>query len=315
MSLFFLYLSFLVYSKHVAFLLIVFLPIALFAAFFAIPWGRDQPTEVWALAKLKYLIYPHNRVWNQSGVKNLVQINAPKRVKINYTNGLSRDEVQSRLKVLAETIDTRGWATKNVNVNLSTNQSVGPTVIANEDRLTGTNAVEEAPVTDINLRDDILDEKNNTTAFKFTEKIKESEERHRQALIESTKNIIHSNTPENKWFSQNQVSGATSTLAQVDTGFTPEQEREINQELHQKHDRLKQEYNSHIKYIKTPEELEQDRLALLEAEKARQAMMTHTPSPDIINMASNNDLSVAAIQHEGEKTSEGLDGEVVINLH
>ena len=44
-------------------------------------------------------------------------------------------------------------------------------------------------------------------------------------------------------------------------------------------------------------------------------MMTHTPSPDIINMASNNDLSVAAIQHEGEKTSEGLDGEVVINLH
>ena len=50
------YLSFIIFVKHVYFGLIISLPPALFCTFFAIPFGRDQPTEIWALAKLRFLV-------------------------------------------------------------------------------------------------------------------------------------------------------------------------------------------------------------------------------------------------------------------
>ena len=313
----FLYLSFIVYSKHAAFLLILFLPLAAFSAFFAIPWGRDQPTEVWALAKIKYLLYPHTRIWSQSGIKNLVTINAPKKIKSTYTNGLTQEEVQGRLKVLAETIDTRGWATKNVNVNLFSNPSSAPVMAAGDDRLAGSNVTEEDPKTDINLKDDVLDEKNNSTAFKFTEKIKEVEAKHRQELVDSLKNVNKPQDKSSKWFNASTNHSFNDTTAtKVETGFTPEQEKAISQQLHEKHEKIKQEYGSHIKYVKTPEKIEQDKMNVINSEKARQSMVTHTLAPDILNMASSNDLSVATIQHEVNKKSENdLEGEVVISLH
>src|SRR4051812_21464767 len=97
-------------------MLAVFLPPALFCGFFAIPFGMDQPTEIWALAKLRYLFKPRVRTWNQSGVKEMVTITAPKRVeRLPATKGFSPTEVKSRLRALADTIDSRGWAVKNVN--------------------------------------------------------------------------------------------------------------------------------------------------------------------------------------------------------
>jgi hypothetical protein len=120
-SAFLLYINFLCLTKHVGFLLIVFLPPALFTGFFAFPFGGDQPTEVWALAKIRFLFKPRKRIWDQSGVKELVTITVPKKIERNLTNGLSQNEVKSRLSALANTIDSRGWAVKNVNINLYAN--------------------------------------------------------------------------------------------------------------------------------------------------------------------------------------------------
>src|SRR5581483_2711385 len=103
-----LYFCFLAITKHAAFLVLLFLPIAGLTGFFAWPWGRDQPTEVWALAKVRFLVKPRRRIWDQSGTKELVTITAPKKVEPIYTNGLSETEVRSRLQALADTIDTRG---------------------------------------------------------------------------------------------------------------------------------------------------------------------------------------------------------------
>jgi hypothetical protein len=77
-TVFCLYICFILISKHVYLLLIFFLPPALFFGFFAVPFGRDQPTEVWALAKLRYLFKPRQRIWDQSGMKELVSITVPK---------------------------------------------------------------------------------------------------------------------------------------------------------------------------------------------------------------------------------------------
>src|SRR5665213_1846981 len=66
---FLLYICFLSVVKGAPYLLVLFLPPALFAAFFAAPFGRDQPTEVWALAKILFYFQPRRRVWNPSCVK------------------------------------------------------------------------------------------------------------------------------------------------------------------------------------------------------------------------------------------------------
>src|ERR1700752_5034677 len=78
---FLLYINFLCYAQHVAFLMVLFMPPALLTGFFAFPFGRDQPTEIWALAKLRFWFKPRQRIWDQSGVKELVTITVPKRVE------------------------------------------------------------------------------------------------------------------------------------------------------------------------------------------------------------------------------------------
>jgi PrgI family protein len=309
----FLYLSYIVYVKHASFLLIVFLPISLFTGFFAFPWGRDQPTEVWALAKLKFLLYPHVRVWNKSGNINLVTITAPKKVSINYTKGLTQEEVQGRLKALAETIDTRGWATKNVNVNIADVSTAVMPVVQSNDRLSAGSMVAEQE-TEVKANDDVLDEKNNPTAFKLTEKIQESARKHKQELIDSlAKKEKQDNKDQTKWFSGNQHSSVASAPKIEKSYYTPEQEKAISEDLHKKHERLESEYNSNIKVIKPLSEQKKEQE---EAQKALANKMTHPIDPAIISMANSNDLTVATIQHEANKQGHLDSGdEVVINLH
>lgn len=180
-SAFLLYINFLLLSKHVAFLMIVFLPPALFTGFFAFPFGRDQPTEVWALAKIRFLFKPRKRIWDQSGVKELVTITVPKKIERNLTNGLSQNEVKSRLSALANTIDSRGWAVKNVNINLYANPG---SIEEASDRLVDINSLpREVPNYDVQAADDIMDERSNPIAAQFDSMIIASSQAHHQQLI------------------------------------------------------------------------------------------------------------------------------------
>src|ERR1035438_1720650 len=101
------------------FLITPFVPVVVFFVVLAAPFGHDQPSEVWLLARVRFFLKPHKRIWDQTGAISLVTITVPKVIVRNLTNGLSQTEVSSRLHALANTIDSRGWAIKNVNVNLS----------------------------------------------------------------------------------------------------------------------------------------------------------------------------------------------------
>src|ERR1700721_3632604 len=68
-AIFFLYISYLLYVHHGGILDIATIPVVLFAGFLAYPFGKDQPTEVWAIAKLRFLVKPRRRIWAQSGIK------------------------------------------------------------------------------------------------------------------------------------------------------------------------------------------------------------------------------------------------------
>jgi hypothetical protein len=180
------YLTYFVISKGVSFMAAVFIPIALICIFFAWPWSRDQPTEIWALARIRFLVKPRIRIWNQSGVRELVTITAPKKIEHILTNGLNEDEVRSRLKALSDTIDSRGWAVKNVNVNMY-NQAAAAVAPVASDRLVSGASLPQ-PITtnevDVQAADDILDVQNNPVAHQFDTMINASAKAHRQQIME-----------------------------------------------------------------------------------------------------------------------------------
>lgn len=214
-----LYLTYYTYTKGVGFLTVIFLPVIVITGFFAFPWGRDQPTEIWALAKIRFMIKPRRRIWNQSGVKELVTITAPKQMHTNYTKGLSQSEVQSRLRALADTIDSRGWAIKNSSLNLADQTPLTMAEPAS-DRLVAASALPQAvDSVEVTASDDILDEKNNATAGRVDSLINAASSAHRKKIVESLQEDSGPDTPgaaanpkarpNNYWF-LNQPSQAAS---------------------------------------------------------------------------------------------------------
>ncbi len=184
----FFYISFIFYVKHVSFMLIFSLPIASFAGFLAFPFGKDQPTEVWALAKIRFLLKPRRRIWAQSGVKQLVTITVPKKLERNLTNGLSQNEVKSRLQALANTIDSRGWAIKNVG-----SEYINPiSSYDGSDRLLSPVVLPNDPDSNPTAGSDFFDIQTNPTAQKMNELIINKDIETRQRIKDTLDGITQS---------------------------------------------------------------------------------------------------------------------------
>lgn len=186
---FFLYISFVSLTKHLDWLLIFFIPPAGIAGFLAFPFVRDQPTEIWVLAKIRFLFMPRKRIWDQNGIKDQLVITAPKKIEQHYTNGLSQTEVKSRLHTLADIIDSRGWAMKNVDPNtMSAINLIKP--VRDSDRLISPiDMPKPVPDYDITPTDDIMDDLNNPVAQQFSQMITASTKLHKEQLIQSLNDI------------------------------------------------------------------------------------------------------------------------------
>lgn len=343
-TVFFLYICFIVLTKGAAFLLIFFLPPALFTGFFAFPFGRDQPTEVWALAKIRFLFKPRKRLWDQSGVKELVTITVPKRVEQFLTNGLSPNEVQSRLKALAATIDSRGWVVKNVAVNMYS--QTGLIATPSSDRLIDISSMpQQVPTYDVLPSDDILDEANNPVAHQFESMINESTKSHHQKLIDDM-NIVRTEqasaqaTATNDYWFMNQATppanlpdsqamftsapiiqpgAATSTSAQITAD-----EATLDAQLKAQSTSQQGSYA----HLRTIQPLANDQGLGDRGQDAvtidHQAVVNQPVNPGptghnpaIITLANNNDLNVATLAREADKASRPdvpPEDEVVITL-
>lgn len=339
-----LYLSYFVISKGVAFMVAAFLPPAFVFGFFAFPWGRDQPTEVWALAKIRYLFKPRRRIWDQSGTKELVTITAPKILQEASYNHISQTEVKSRLRALADTIDSRGWAIKTSGFGSFSPQPFGMAQpAASSDRLLAVSAAPIQPTiaTDVQDADDMLDEKANPLAQKVDSMVNASAQAHRQKLMDQL-NAPPAATPQKPpadyWF-LNQSAQPTSAprgsvtfgtqvvtpgAGQVDNpspqaATAPVDEAAIVQELEEHQEEgPTSSYYGHLKTIQ-PLSVQREQAAKHPAQLPPQPTPTPVPPPvtpaqqtAILQLARNDDLNVATIAREANKNG---DGEVVIKLH
>jgi len=288
-----LYLCFFSLSKHIPYLLIFLLPIALIAGFLAWPWSRDQPTEVWLLAKIRFFLKPRRRIWDQDGMQELVTITAPKRVEKHLTNDLSQIEVKSRLRALAETIDSRGWAVKNISVNLAASPAyvmADPT----SDRLIDVSALpKEVPAIDITETDDIFE---NPTATHFDEMIGVSTKEHHDQLVKQVRSGTFTNQastqsePQDLWFGQ----PATATQ-----GLSKQDEQALLSQLHP--DPKTQAAFGHMKVI--------------DPQGAQPPAPKPAPDPVIQQLAGNDDLNVSTIARQAhQKRQPPTDDEVEVRL-
>lgn len=215
-----LFLMYFVSANGFAFMAAVFFPPAAVAGFFAFPWGRDQPTELWALAKIRFLFKPRRRIWDQSGAKELVTVTAPKVQATNYTDGLSRTEVRSRLQALATMIDSHGWAIKGDTVNVA----VQPMFFANPtqqntDRLVDAQAYMPSTPEPVQAADDMLDEENNPAAKRVSTMVDASSKARRERIINELKEPEKTRQPQAKpssdWFMNQPAPGGGGTDSQV----------------------------------------------------------------------------------------------------
>lgn len=326
-----LYISVFALTKGVWIIALILLPFIGMAGFLAWPWISDQPTEVWLLAKIRFFFKPRRRVWDQSGQADLVTITAPKRTSQTLVNNLSQTEVKSRLRALADTIDSRGWAVKNVNVNLYAEPGYA---LPASDRLIDVSALpQEVPTVDVLPADDILDPRNNRVAAQLDQMMNASVEAHRQEALkrmqkpESThKSAKKDEIKPNYWFMDQPPSGAVPpSLSSFGTHMVSD------------------DAATQMPINPTPEDLAL--LAKIKAEKVKpvpsygntkviqplnkrkSASKAHrsehkqnhiptTPDPGILGLAINDDLNVATIAREANRTQQKQSGndEVVVPL-
>jgi len=325
---FLLYIDFLMVVKHVSFLLLVFLPPTLLTGFFAFPFGRDQPTEVWALGKLRYWFKPHLRLWNQSGVKELVTITVPKKLEHVYTNGLTQVEVKSRLKALASTIDSRGWAIKNINVDSYTHN---PLAGVSSDRLLNIEDVpqqvpDEEPPADY----DMLDEQNSPIAQQFDSMINQSAQTHHQTLLDrmnqpapaapslSPKTQQPPAAPADYWFI-NSSPAAPAVQAQPAPAVAADpsaEERALAAKFKQQASTSQATYG----HMHTLQPLSTQPILPAPTPSPAPASIPPRPTssqpadPAILSLADNDDLDVATLAREAHKNKGEDEDEVVIPL-
>lgn len=361
---------------------IVLLPFFAFFTALAFPWSKDQPTELWLASRIRFLLVPHKRIWNQSGMKDLVTITVPRREVHIYSDGLSQDQVRSRLSALATVVDTRGWAVKNV---MATPQGA---VVPMQQQTTPSDRLVEARndaslterVAVVESTQDIMDEQKNPVAQQFNSLLQQSTDKHKQDTLAMIQQARHN--------AEQQAAGAGPTLPQVSpqaAAPTQAHQQDTNWHLTQKqqpkdptlasfqqtatvlpgqtttdpavnvgvgiatvgkqdeeklleHVKEKKKRDkeilkrSHLKVIKTPEEIEQEEAeerARVAEESIRQQMAEQeasaaqynpTPAsttpvdPAILNLASNDDLNVETLARQAQKDKLDDDTEVVISL-
>jgi len=314
----------------------------------AFPWSKEQPTELFLGSRIRFFFIPRKRIWDQTGVKDLVTITVPKREAHVYTDGLSQGEVRNRLSALASMVDSRGWAVKNAN---------GKTAAVTSDRLvSATPLMPDDHATVVASTPDVLDETANE-AVVVTNKLDQSENAHKTAtlkLVEDARNraattsalqddqtaqpaATPKTTTQNPktgqqqdfWF-MHQNNQPTTTIApgspaatkpQTTAAPTPDPQLDENALLEQVHKKQARDaLQSHPSHEKTifpagQQPSSPQPPAKTQPKQQAQAAMTTDTKPDILNLAKNNDFNVETIARQANKKKDLDDGEVVISLH
>lgn len=287
-------------------LAVIPLPIIILFGALALPLRKDQPMEIYLAAIVSFYLKPRKRLWEPDGIQSLVEITAPKVVEVQRTKDISQNEAEKRLSYLASVVDSGGWAVRGVPMPTEPENSMAPDLFF------------EAQQTE-----DVLAE-NTKVSQSFDAMIDQADIKRRQDMI----NQMHqpqpvAATPAPTPVIPDPYVALTPTPAQSPTPQAPDPHVVFNPypSIHQS---VIQPIGGAFPMphpaptVQTAEPAAQ----ITEQPAAQQApTQTNTSenlvSPDIINLASNPDLSIETIAHEANRIrqkQELHDDEVLISL-
>lgn len=281
-------------------LAIPFLPPTVLFFVLAAPFGRDQPSEVWLLAKIRFFLKPRQRVWDQAGLQELVTITVPKKIERQLTDGLSQTEVKSRLRALADTIDTRGWAIKGVGTGMANNPAYFQ---QGSDRLFDMNALMPGinPDANVPVENDPL-AAYNPIAQQFTQMVAASDQAHRQQIMQRMDQIREQQASQ-----QQAATAPTPNPIQANPQMQPTPQPLVtSQQVAYGNTHVLQPLGQPQASTAPPQNIP--------ASPAPNTPMTPSDQAAKIELAKNNDLNIATIAREINKSDDSQD-EVVISLH
>jgi hypothetical protein len=270
------------------FLVIIALPFVLLFGALALPLRKDQPMETYLLAMLRFFLKPKRRLWDPDGTITYVEITAPKTVERHLTKELTEQAAEERLDYLSRVMDSRGWALKGID---KADASLTPNV-----------AAEAAEATDV------LDDQAQL-ARSFDDLIAKKNEQHRQEAVQKMQAAQAVPTPAKPKFANNPYDDVLN-----------EEEPPAEPAVHPHYN----PYPSIHQRVINPNGPTADDTTTDDATTADDhkqiknkspKAVTDPLSPDIMRLASNNDLSISAIAREAHRLEEGDEGEVVITLH
>lgn len=256
-------------------LVIIPLPFVLFFGALAWPLRKDQPMEIYLAAMLKFFFKPRMRPWKPEGQVNLVTIVAPRAEESTPVSPLTRTEAQERLSYLADVIDTQGWAARGV---------TDTAMLSLDDTVT-------AEASTIN---DVLDESVGI-GQQFNSLIEEQDAiRYRQAqqqfqqAMQSPSTTVPAAAP---------ASATTYAIPSPQTASPTPVPTTQNQAQF-----LQPQPIQAVPTVPNPVATTQQATA-----------SDYQPSPDIMRLANNNDLSISAIAREAHRLADDSE-EVVVSL-
>lgn len=285
-------------------LAIIPLPIIVFFGALALPLRKDQPMEIYLAAIVSFYLKPRRRLWIPDGVESLIEITTPKVVEIQRTKALSQTEAERRLSYLADIADTGGWAIRH-----AADPFVGTNTSLTTDTLIAAQQTE-----------DVLDD-NGGISHTFDTMITQSDERRRQEMVSRMHSAAvqpPAQAPQQAPYippiadpyaalpAQPVIPTATPIAPDPSVTFNP-----YPTEIHQ----------AVINPLGAPTPALQPVQSTQAAIQRTDAPITTSEkevSPDIINLASNSDLSIETIQREANRIQKKHDledgGEVFISL-
>lgn len=286
-------------------LAIIPLPIIIFFGALALPLRKDQPMEIYLAAIVSFYLKPRRRLWQPDGVESLVEITAPKIIEIQRTKDISVSEAEQRLSYLADIADTGGWAIRHAAQPSGDNAMISDVYFEAQQAL------------------DVLDDSGGV-AQSFNNMISQADAARRQQLIDR----MHNPAP---------IATVAAVAADPDAflyasmpTFTPEpvQATAADQAALQAAHFDPYPSNMHQGMVKpisdqtppvaqpAPAPVVTPQPATVATPKPQSSTSDNTPSPDIINLANNSDLSIETIAREADRIhkKESDEGEVVISL-
>lgn len=294
-------------------LIIVPLPFAVLFLVLALPLRKDQPMETYLTAVIRFYLKPRKRLWQPEGSMGLVTIVAPKVAEVQLTKSVGGVAAAQQLQYLAQVVDTQGWASRGV---------VAPTVSMND------TAYAEAQTAE-----DILDD-DTRVARTFDSMIDKSNSNYRQTIVQKLRDAAGRPSTTATDSGSNESIPNAQTLPVQDTTAPAAPAPTTTPARNDDTSAADLTYNPYPKsmhqHVVNPvgvhshqSPVVSNQLDAVAASDNRSPNTDHSaqdtslerPSPDIMRLANNNDLSISALANEAHRLESRDNEEVVINLH